>query len=278
MSNLPFPTPTMSSREIAELTGKPHKHVIRDVRVMIDELEKDGPDLGHEDFQELKDARDYTAEFRLNRRLVEILVTGYSIPLRAKVIDRLHELESQPPDLPLYESVQGPIPLAELRQRIAALNEEQAALDRRQAVVWQTRADLAEALVILTGEERQALGVTDERLLEAPAPAAPTQIAQATRGASAWPARLNLSQRLAYGDMEKALFPDWFTPSELGESLGISGRYFNLLLMEAGLQTKQGETWIPTAAARGLCRWFGTGKKHLKWLRDVLAHLSREAA
>lgn len=98
MANLSFPTPTMSSREIAELTGKPHKHVIRDVRVMIDELEKDGPNLGHEDFQELKDARDYTAEFRLNRRLVEILVTGYSIPLRAKVIDRLHELEAQAAD------------------------------------------------------------------------------------------------------------------------------------------------------------------------------------
>lgn len=83
---------TMSSREIAELTGKPHKNVIRDIRVMIDELEKDGSKLSH---QEKIDSRGYTAEFHLSRELTEILITGYSIPLRAKVIRRLHELEQK---------------------------------------------------------------------------------------------------------------------------------------------------------------------------------------
>ena len=81
---------TMSSREISELVGKEHKHVLRDIRVMIDELEKDGPVLGH---LEYKDSRKYTSKFDLNRELTETLITGYSIKLRHKVIVRLHELE-----------------------------------------------------------------------------------------------------------------------------------------------------------------------------------------
>ncbi|QOQ37670.1 anti-repressor Ant [Klebsiella phage MEW1] len=47
---------TMSSREIAELTGKEHKHIIRDIRTIIEQL-KDGPNLDHEEFQSLTDDR-----------------------------------------------------------------------------------------------------------------------------------------------------------------------------------------------------------------------------
>jgi len=85
---------TMSSREIAELTGKQHKDVIRDIRVMLDALQKDGADLRH--LREDKDARGYTALFHLDRELTDTLLTGYSIPLRRKVIARWHELEAKP--------------------------------------------------------------------------------------------------------------------------------------------------------------------------------------
>ncbi|MDY7565810.1 phage antirepressor KilAC domain-containing protein [Pseudomonas sp. RTC3] len=85
-------TVTMSSREIAELTGKQHKDVIRDVRAMRKALESDGADLRH--LHEIKDGRDYTAEFRLDRLLTETLLTGYSIPLRYRVVTRLSELEN----------------------------------------------------------------------------------------------------------------------------------------------------------------------------------------
>lgn len=90
----PADTPlTMSSREIAELTGKQHKDVIRDIRVMLDALQKDGANLRH--VREDKDARGYTAMFHLNRELTDTLLTGYSIPLRRKVIARWHELEAK---------------------------------------------------------------------------------------------------------------------------------------------------------------------------------------
>lgn len=83
---------TMSSREIAQLTGKQHKHVLRDIRAMLDAL-GDGPDLGH--VREDLDGRGYTVCFHLDKELTETLVTGYSIPLRHRVIKRLHELEQQ---------------------------------------------------------------------------------------------------------------------------------------------------------------------------------------
>lgn len=83
---------TMSSREIAELTSKQHKHVIRDIRAMLDAL-SDGPDLGH--VHEDRDGRGYTTCFHLDKELTETLITGYSIPLRHKVIRRLNELEQQ---------------------------------------------------------------------------------------------------------------------------------------------------------------------------------------
>lgn len=85
---------TMSSLEIAQITRKEHKNVVRDIRALLDALKKDGSVLSHQCTEE-KDARGYTACFHLDRELTETLVTGYSVPLRHKVIKRLHELERQ---------------------------------------------------------------------------------------------------------------------------------------------------------------------------------------
>lgn len=84
---------TMTSREIAELTGKDHKNVIRDIRSMLDELEKDGSNLSHP--VEDKDSRGYTACFYLNRELTDTLLTGYSATARLRVVRRWHELEQR---------------------------------------------------------------------------------------------------------------------------------------------------------------------------------------
>jgi phage regulator Rha-like protein len=81
---------TMNSREIAELTGKQHKDVLYDVRKMLLEL-----NLTSADFSlDLPDSygRMQTA-FKLPKRECLILVSGYSIAMRAKIIDRWQELE-----------------------------------------------------------------------------------------------------------------------------------------------------------------------------------------
>ena len=84
-------TPVMTSREIAELTGKDHKNVLADIRNMLAELQEDG----------LKFQRIYLdamnrqqTEFILDRELTDTLLTGYSAILRRKVIARWRELEA----------------------------------------------------------------------------------------------------------------------------------------------------------------------------------------
>ena len=83
---------TMTSREIADLTGKEVSHVNRDIRKMLDELKKDDPCLDHP--KEDKDSRGYTTCFHLRRELTDCLLTGYSASARMRVIKRWHELEA----------------------------------------------------------------------------------------------------------------------------------------------------------------------------------------
>jgi phage regulator Rha-like protein len=83
---------TMSSREIAKLTGKAHKHVLADIRSMLKELEIDWADCS----AQYQDSTGRSLPcFNLNRELTDTLLTGYSAKMRLAVIRRWHELEKQ---------------------------------------------------------------------------------------------------------------------------------------------------------------------------------------
>ncbi|MGF6771959.1 phage regulator Rha-like protein [Paraburkholderia sp. GAS199] len=84
----------MSSREIAELTGKRHDHVMRDIRIMLVDLYGPGrvPSFGDTHRNE-QNGQAYTI-FLLPKRESLILVSGYSIVMRARIIDRWQELEA----------------------------------------------------------------------------------------------------------------------------------------------------------------------------------------
>lgn len=86
----------MSSKKIAERTGKDHKNVIRDIKTMIADLEKDGSNLSHNDYQELKDQRGYVSEILLNERLTLCLASGYSTAVRMNLIDDWADMKRQP--------------------------------------------------------------------------------------------------------------------------------------------------------------------------------------
>jgi len=87
-------SPIMTSREIAELTGKEHKNVTVDIRRMLDDLGEDALKFQRIYFDTMN--RQQT-EYHLDREHTECLITGYSAILRMKVIKRLHELEESRP-------------------------------------------------------------------------------------------------------------------------------------------------------------------------------------
>ncbi|MEB7891821.1 Rha family transcriptional regulator [Hafnia alvei] len=104
----------MSSKEIAEITGKEVKNIHVDVWGVLKQLysiEKDGWDFNHHKNQSVKvvsgvslfiDNRGYVSHFCLDRRHTEILITGYDVKRRAAVIDRWFQLEqsARTPELP----------------------------------------------------------------------------------------------------------------------------------------------------------------------------------
>ncbi|MCE1235675.1 MAG: Rha family transcriptional regulator [Hyphomicrobiales bacterium] len=86
---------TMSSLEIAELTGKTHFHVMRDIRMVLEALGERASNFGGTiERPNPKGGRPISSPcFNLPKHHVFTLVTGYSIPLRAKVVTRWMELE-----------------------------------------------------------------------------------------------------------------------------------------------------------------------------------------
>lgn len=80
----------MTSREIAELTGKRHDNVRADIEKMAFDLSLI--------FQEKAESSEGGRPFKvylLPKRETLILVSGYSVTMRARIVDRWQELEAQ---------------------------------------------------------------------------------------------------------------------------------------------------------------------------------------
>lgn len=116
---------TMSSREIADLTGKQHQHVRRDIEAMAEGLKIDPSIFG----RIYRDARNREqSEYALPRRECLILVSGYSIELRARIIDRWEELERR--ERPALPDLNNP---ATLRLLLADYANDKIALEEQVA-------------------------------------------------------------------------------------------------------------------------------------------------
>ncbi len=85
---------TMSSLEIAELTGKLHKNVLVDIEKLINEL---GGQLKIQPSSYINKQNKKQPCYNLDRESALLVTSGYSTQLRLKIIRRLDELESAKP-------------------------------------------------------------------------------------------------------------------------------------------------------------------------------------
>ncbi|QRE75505.1 Rha family transcriptional regulator [Methylobacterium aquaticum] len=155
----------MSSLEIAELTGKLHKNVLADIRRMLAELGLQPADFSAR-------YRDEKGEVRtcahLPKRETMILMTGYSVPMRAAVVDRWAELEAKlqaaPPPPPQTEQLLAPImaPLAAMSQMLQTLVQLNTAQLQQAPAKTQRSPESSRSIKPATAKKRTAPEVTIE--------------------------------------------------------------------------------------------------------------------
>lgn len=82
----------MTSREIAELTGKEHRHVLRDARLMLVELGL--AEVGYaQNWADPQNGQTYPM-LALPKDLTITLVSGYSVAMRHRIVTRWQDLEA----------------------------------------------------------------------------------------------------------------------------------------------------------------------------------------
>lgn len=146
MATLIHETDRMSSLEIAELTGKRHDNIVRDIRSLL----KQG--VSHLNFEESSykqpQPRGGYKElpcFELTKKGCLILASGYDAVLREKIIDRWEqlELEKRKPKTPqtYLEALKALVSSEEEKQRLA---QEKKQLEQKNAKL-QPKADFADA-------------------------------------------------------------------------------------------------------------------------------------
>lgn len=117
---------TMSSVEIAELTGKLHKNVLADIRSMLAELEIDSAEFS----AQYKDSTGrFLPCFNLDREMTDTLLTGYSAKMRLAVVRRWRELEAaiaQPRELSRMDLIQLAFEAEQARLQLTIQIEAQA--------------------------------------------------------------------------------------------------------------------------------------------------------
>ena len=126
---------TMSSLEIAEVTGKNHAHIMRDIRKLLTQ----GVNQSNFGLVEYTDKKgEQRPCYELTKKGCLILASGYDALLREKIINRWEELETKERNggfaVPqtfgeaLMLAAKQQVALEEKEKKIAALNEEQERL------------------------------------------------------------------------------------------------------------------------------------------------------
>lgn len=133
-------TDTMTSLEIAEITGKKHAHVMRDIRSLI-EQGVNGSNFGLVNYKDKKG--EVRPMFELTPKGCLILASGYDALLREKIINKLEELEKNH-----REQYQVPQSFAEALMLAAKqqekIEQQQLALKSKNEEIVQLSATITE--------------------------------------------------------------------------------------------------------------------------------------
>lgn len=156
-------TPTMSSLEIAQLTGKLHKHVLTDIRKMFTDLNLNSAEFAA---QYIDDSGKTNVMFNLPRRECDILISGYNIKYRATIIDRWQELEQQN-SFNIPTTFAGALALAakmaEENEKLGVTVKGQTVTIHRQAGTIHQQAEVIDHKLIVTDESENYLSVARVR-------------------------------------------------------------------------------------------------------------------
>ena len=112
---------TMSSREIAELTGKRHDNILVDIRKMLTDLFGEGGLLGFQDTYRHPQNGVLYEIFNLPKDLTITLVSGYNVQMRYAITKRWMELEEAAKPVALPTTY-----LAALEELVQSVKEKEA--------------------------------------------------------------------------------------------------------------------------------------------------------
>ena len=88
---------TISSKVIAEITGKQHSDVMRDIRNLIDQLGDEKGECSFALSSYFGENGKHNPMYELTKKEALLLASGYNAGLRLKIINRLEELETVKP-------------------------------------------------------------------------------------------------------------------------------------------------------------------------------------
>lgn len=133
-------TDTMTSLEIAEITGKKHAHVMRDIRSLI-EQGVNGSNFGLVNYKDKKG--EVRPMFELTPKGCLILASGYDALLREKIINKLEELEkNRREQYQVPQSFSEALMLAAKQQE--KIEQQQRALESKNKEIVQLSATITE--------------------------------------------------------------------------------------------------------------------------------------
>ena len=147
---------TMSSKEIAELTGKEHRNVTRDIRAMLEAIGQDVLSFEHMSTDAYGRPQ---PTFNLPKDLTITLVAGYDVAMRHRIVTRWMELEAQAAPVALSRMDILKLAMESEQARIAAEAERDHAIATKAQIGSRREAT---AMATASAAKREAEKLRDQ--------------------------------------------------------------------------------------------------------------------